>query len=187
MYSPLQIAVVLFAITGIWCVWTFGLKKAILDIFREQLFKLRFDLFKLGESGQVPFDSDTYRSIEILFNGLIRFAHRLTAASLFVALFQSAKDRKDKNHVEFAKKMELKISRMPKSSQEALCEIVKKVNNAVWIYIVFTSFPLLLLCTFLALTKRFRDKRVSTREELYSAVEEEAYVQELRYPAMAPA
>src|ERR1019366_10192699 len=125
MHSRLHIAVVLLAICGVWCVWTFGLKKVILNIFREQLFKLRFDLFKLGESGQVPFDSDTYRSIEILFNGLIRFAHRLTAASFFVALIQNAQYRKDKDHIEFAKKMELKISRMPLSSQEALSEIVK--------------------------------------------------------------
>jgi len=187
MQSPFQIAVFLLAVCGIWCVWTYGLKKFCLDSFRENLFELRFELFKLGASEEVPFGSDTYRSLETLLNGLLRFAHRLTAASYFAALIQNARAARTKDHVDFSKQLTLKISRMPLDSQKKLCDILKKVNSAVILYMVFSSLPLLFLCLCGVLYLRLKNIRTSVKDDLCSAVEEEAYTQELRYPEYAVA
>jgi len=186
MHSPIHVAAFLLAVCGLWFVWAFGIKKLCLDFFRERLFELRFELFKLGASGAVPFESDTYRSLEILFNGLLRFAHRLTAASFFAALIQNAREKKDRDNIDFSKKLALKIARMPQASQASLHGILKNVNSAVVVYITLSSLPLLLLCICIWMI-RLCTVRTSVSEELSSAVEEDAYVCELRHTELVAA
>jgi hypothetical protein len=49
-----------------------------MDLFREQMFALRAELFDFAMEGHVAFDDPAYRLLRTLMNGLIRYAHNLT-------------------------------------------------------------------------------------------------------------
>ena len=69
MQSPVLLLSWVIALCVLWFLWSFGIKRLLLDGFRERVFELRFDLFRLGMSGEVPFGGDTYRTLEIVING----------------------------------------------------------------------------------------------------------------------
>lgn len=48
------------------------------DAFRQEMFKLRDEIFDYAASGHISFDHPAYVQLRDLANGLIRFAHRLT-------------------------------------------------------------------------------------------------------------
>lgn len=59
-------------------------QRLALDEARFKLFQLRDDLFSLGVSGEVPFDSNAHLMMRELLNASIRYVHDLTALRLLV-------------------------------------------------------------------------------------------------------
>lgn len=55
-----------------------------LDSFRQQLFRIRDDLFDLAADGVVPFDSPAYKMLRDAINSNIRFGHRLGFLEMLV-------------------------------------------------------------------------------------------------------
>lgn len=53
-----------------------------ISVARNQLFSLRDELFELGKSGQLAFDSQGYRAARQMINGMIRYAHDLSLTQL---------------------------------------------------------------------------------------------------------
>ncbi len=48
------------------------------DLFRQQMFALRDELFDFAADGKIEFDDPTYSLLRQLMNGFIRYAHNLT-------------------------------------------------------------------------------------------------------------
>lgn len=48
------------------------------DIFRQEMFELRDELFDFAAQGQIGFDDPAYTLLRQLMNGFIRYAHNLT-------------------------------------------------------------------------------------------------------------
>lgn len=69
---------------------------------RHRLFTLRDELFQLGVSERVPFDSDAYRLMETMLNASIRFAHDLSLLSLLFLPREHEKAERFENRMERA-------------------------------------------------------------------------------------
>lgn len=60
---------------------------------RHKLFQLRNELFALGESGELAFDSKGYGMSRTLINGAIRYAHRVSVLHIIVLHFCLARSK----------------------------------------------------------------------------------------------
>jgi hypothetical protein len=49
-----------------------------IDIFRQQMFAIRDELFDFAASGKIVFDDPAYQLLRHLMNGFIRYAHNIT-------------------------------------------------------------------------------------------------------------
>ena len=56
-----------------------------IDIFRQQMFALRDELFDFALEGEIEFDNPAYTQLRELMNGFIRYAHNLTPYRTFVS------------------------------------------------------------------------------------------------------
>jgi hypothetical protein len=56
-----------------------------IDLFREELFIVRSELFEYAASGAVPFDDPAYRLLVNFLNDIIRYAHALTFSRFIIA------------------------------------------------------------------------------------------------------
>src|ERR1700686_4706562 len=66
-------ALIVFALLYFWLVPSLRL-----DLFRQQLFEVRDELFDYARSGNISFQHPAYRLLRRSANGFIRYAHRLT-------------------------------------------------------------------------------------------------------------
>ena len=57
------------------------------DIFRQEMFQLRDELFDFAMQGEVGFDDPAYTLLRQLMNGFIRYAHNLTPFRVFFSFF----------------------------------------------------------------------------------------------------
>ena len=69
--SILSLIVLVFIIFALW-------PEQRVDLFRQQMFALRDELFDFALEGRIPFNDPAYRLLRDLMNGLIRYAHNLT-------------------------------------------------------------------------------------------------------------
>lgn len=67
----------------VWLIFFQSPKLALMES-RLEMFMLRDELFALGCSGEVPFDSDAHRCARGLLNGSIRYAYDLTFVRLLI-------------------------------------------------------------------------------------------------------
>lgn len=69
--SILTLTVLAFVILALWP-WQ------RIDLFRQQMFAVRDELFDFAADGKVSFDDPAYIGLRELMNGFIRYAHNLT-------------------------------------------------------------------------------------------------------------
>lgn len=182
MQSPIYILIAVAAVSGLWFLWSHGLKPLFLDMFRERIFEIRFRLFQLGSTGELPFDSDAYRALETLFCGLLRFAHRVMFSTYVLSSVEQARARKeDPNYIDVSKQIALKVSRLKPETQQKIGSIMNDARTALLLYIAFTSLIFLLLALVWCIAKLLGIRR-PTRENVSNPVEQEVYLAELRRP-----
>jgi hypothetical protein len=183
MQSPVLLLSWVIALCVLWFLWSFGIKRLLLDGFRERLFELRFELFRLGVSGEVPFESDTYRSLEILINGLLRFAHRITFLTYLLSVIEQEKAKKDKDYVDTSKQIALKISRLEPDARSKVVNILSSMRTAILLYMVFSSlFFTAVVAVFMILRRTGLWRPEQARANLTGVIEREAYRFESRRP-----
>jgi hypothetical protein len=169
------------AVCAAWFIWTDGIKVLFLDGMRERLFEIRFELFRLGTSGELPYDNEAYRAVETLICGLLRFGHRITFLTFLLSIVEIAKARKDKNYVDVSQQIGLKISRLQPSTQVKVAKILKDTHSTI---VVYTALSSLFFLTLMATTKVCKLLGLwhseSTREKVSHVIEREAYLAETR-------
>ncbi len=69
--SLLTMIVLAFVIFWVW-------PEQRVDLFRQQMFALRDELFDFAADGKIKFDDPAYVLLRQLMNGFIRYAHNLT-------------------------------------------------------------------------------------------------------------
>ncbi len=77
--------------------WGYMLKRTRIDIFREDMFNIRDELFDYVWRNDLSFDLPAYRIMRDLLNGAIRAAEKINLVSFFVFEFYNRKRRGDIN------------------------------------------------------------------------------------------
>lgn len=183
MQSPIFILSWVTAACSLWFFWSLGFKKLLLARFRERLFELRFELFRLGMSGELPFESDAYRSIETLMCGMLRFGHRITFLTYILCRREQERAKKDKDYVDMSKQFALKISRLDPSIRDKVTKILASISNETIVYMSFTSLFFLLIIGVYLVAKGcglfWQDHKT---KEISFVIEREAYRAESMRP-----
>jgi hypothetical protein len=180
--NPVYLVSAVASVCAFYFVWSVGIRKLLLDSMRERLFELRFEMFRLGMNGELSFDNDAYRSLETLFNGLLRFGHRISFLTWVFSTIEIARaKREDKDYVSVSSQIGLKVSRLNPETQTKIARILNEVHRAAIRYMAFSS--LLFLCIAAVLSSlealglmNLDSKKKSARE----VIEREAYVSESR-------
>ena len=79
--SLLTLIVLSFVVFGLW-------PAQRTDLFRQQMFGLRDELFDYAADGKIAFDDPAYMLLRQLMNGFIRYAHNLTPYRTFLAFLR---------------------------------------------------------------------------------------------------
>jgi hypothetical protein len=161
---------------AVWFLWSLGIKPMVLDFFRERLFELRFQLFRLGMNGEIDFANDTYRTLETLLCGLIRFSHRITFLTYIFSAIEHEKAKKEKGYADLGQQIALKISRLDPNTQTKLKALLIDLKSAIVLYVCFSSVFFMTVVFFYHVTQLvgLRSKTDDTGE-ISSVVEREAY------------
>jgi hypothetical protein len=127
------------SLCGIYILWEFAWKPSLLDTYRSRLFEIRDYLFNLGASGKISFDDPAYRSIELLINGLIRYAHRLTFVSYIMTWRK--KEYVDPAHgsIRFSERLGAQLEKASPEVRDEINKLHQMVSSAVFAYLVATS------------------------------------------------
>ena len=181
MPSPIFFLSTVAAVVAMWFIWTLGIRKLLLDLMRERLFGIRFELFRLGLSGELPFDSEAYRSIEILICGLLRFGHRIMFTTYILSRVEREKARKEQDYVDVSQQIALRISRLNPETQVKVLKILQRSNSAFMRYMVLSSlFFLAVFCVLKVLRLLQLWNSDKTKAEVSRVIEREAYLAESR-------
>jgi hypothetical protein len=183
MQSPIFILSWVAGVCSLWFFWSIGIKRLFLDGFRERLFELRFELFRLGMSGELPFESDTYRVLETLICGMLRFGHRITFLTYVFCRIEQERAMKDKDFVDVSRQIALKVSRLNPTTQAKLVEILNGLRLATIVYMAFTSLFFLSVFTIFETAKVLGIWRPDEKaKEISFVIEREAYRAESMRP-----
>ncbi|WP_263367010.1 hypothetical protein [Edaphobacter bradus] len=176
MQSPIYLMSWVSAACAIWLVWSLGIKPLVLDAYRERLFELRFQLFQLGVDGKLSFNSDTYRTLETLLCGLLRFAHRVTLVTYALSRIEQDKAKKEPDHGNLSQQITLKISRTDPEAQEKLYKLMNELRDAIFLYIAFSSILFMLIAAAFGIAQLLGLWHPEkTKKELTGVIETEAY------------
>ena len=72
----------------IWYMWCRLFPQYRLDKFRQEMFKVRNELFLFAASGAISFDDPAYRLLRRSMNGYLRYAHRMTFYQICITLLE---------------------------------------------------------------------------------------------------
>ncbi|MGH9605811.1 MAG: hypothetical protein ACRD3N_08935 [Terracidiphilus sp.] len=180
MQTPFYFLSTVAAICAAYFLWTIGIRKLRLDVLRENLFELRFQLFHLGMSGELPFDDDAYRAVEILLNGLLRFGHRISFLTYLLSQIETARAKKDKDYVDVSAQIALKIARVDPETQKKIRTILEKAHSAVIGYMALSSLFVLSLYVATKALGIFGVRLDGAKVNARDAIEREAYLAECR-------
>jgi hypothetical protein len=185
MQSPIYLVIWVTAACAALLIWSLGIKRLILDKFRQRVFELRFELFTLGMNGELSYDDPAYRSYEVLLCGLLRYAHRISALTYFVSVIERNRAKKSKDYVDVSQQIHLRVSRLSPPLQDKLNEIAKKANTVITLYMVFSSLPFAALIISFVIARRLHfigneQDAKDTNEQLSRPIVREAYCYENR-------
>ena len=182
MQSPLYLLSAVGSLCAAYFLWTLGIRKFFLDMMRERIFELRFELFRLGMSGELSFESEAYRALETLLSGLLRFGHRISFLTYFFSARAISRAQKEKDYVNVAAQISLKVSRLQPGTQKKILEILKGVHTAVIVYMVLSS---LLFVSLFFVTKTLAFLGLvhleETKDNVREVIESEVYVAESQH------
>lgn len=182
MQSPLFLLSAVGSVCAAYFLWTLGIRKFFLDLMRERIFELRFELFRLGMTGELPFDSDAYRALETLLCGLLRFGHRISFLTYLFSARENSRARKEKDYVDVAAQISLKVSRLEPSTQTKILNILKSVHGVVVLYMAFSSLLFLASCIVMkALELLGLVHFEETKDNVRQVIESEAYTAETQH------
>jgi hypothetical protein len=181
MQSPYYFLSVVGSICVGYFLWTLGFRKLLLDAMREEIFRLRFQLFRLAMDGELSFDDEAYRSLETLLSGLLRFGHRLSLLTYLLSRRESMRAQKEKDYVNVSAQIALKVSRLNPETQTKIVKILEEVHSTAIGYIAASSFSLLSLYLLLKLGEAAGLIQLdNTKSNVRGVIEREVYLAESR-------
>ena len=126
---------------ALWALWSFGLRPALIDSFRQQIFTIRDEMFDYAAEGNIDFNHPAYGTIRTLMNGHIRFAHRIDSALIliFMVYFVFKSKEVNKQKKELQKRIESQMSSLPKEQKEKLSDYMERTHFELGKYVLYAS------------------------------------------------
>ena len=111
-------------------VWLHYYKKFQLDSYRQDVFKLRDDLFIYAAQGNISFNHDAYKMARTYLNGSIRFAER---SSLLRMVIMKLEFKHHKPH--FQNEFNKKLIGLSNEQKNKITKVLDSTVNRTLIYI----------------------------------------------------
>lgn len=128
-------------IAALWVLYFVWFKEYMQDYTRQELFKLRDELFDYAADGQIAFDDEAYLTTRTLINGVIRFTHSISLTHWLMMLLCS-----DANEKHYAKQFSIRfsaaIAKLNPNQQAMIHKTMFKTHSTVFNHFLNTS-PLL--------------------------------------------
>ncbi len=125
--------------------WLYGDYRV--DLFRQQMFSLRDEMFDEALSGQVTFDHAAYGILRSTMNGYIRFGHRISLTQLLILAFTLRKS--DFNSIQgFDEKLDNALCAADETTKKIYLGYKRKMELLVAEQLILSS-PILLLTVIL--------------------------------------
>jgi hypothetical protein len=176
MNSPIDLLVWITATCAIGLIWSLGIKRLALDIFRERLFEIRFQLYTMAMDGELSQEEAAYRNFELLLCGMVRFAHRITFSTFVFSHRQQQQAMKEKDYVDVGKLLTSSMLRLAPDTKRKLNEISESIRTALLLYMVLSSIPLFTVMMAYGIASRLRlTASTNTKEQFSTPIEQEAY------------
>ncbi|MHB1607407.1 MAG: hypothetical protein ACYCXX_02005 [Acidiferrobacter thiooxydans] len=74
-------------LVGLWWLWFVGYRDYLVDRTRQDLFRIRDDLFDRAAAGEIGFDVEAYKVTRATLNGMIHYAHELSVLRVLLTAF----------------------------------------------------------------------------------------------------
>lgn len=147
MILNLDVPLTIFALTGLYALWTFGFRRQILDGTRAKLFALRYELFSLALRGKIKFNDPVYRQTELYLNSLLKYTHRADILRILVRikLYKNSQEAKV-----FSKSLIESINNIQDAEVKAkLNEIVQTSGYIILRHVINSNIVTLVLSWFI--------------------------------------
>ncbi len=122
----------LLLIFGFWFLY----RDFMLDRTRQKLFKLRDDWFDEAARNEISFDNKAYKTVRLVINGSIRFAHKLTFLQLLVLHF--APHQSNSEGV-FRTRINEGKSALPTEKRKLVDNYIRRYHFILSCHLVFSS------------------------------------------------
>jgi hypothetical protein len=143
----MDVPIIIFSLTGIYALWTFGFRKQLLDYTRSKLFSLRSSLFNLAADGKIKFNDPVYRQTELYLNTLLKYTHRANILRILVRI-KSYKNNQEA--IAFSKSLTENINNL--QDAEVKVELNKIVQTSGYIilrYVINSNIATLFIFWFI--------------------------------------
>ncbi len=180
MQNPLFLLLWVVALLAASQVWKYGLKKLLLDALRERLFRLRFQLYEMGMSGELEFDSKPYRTAELIINGVIRFAHRMSFLTYAYSRVEQERAKKLPGYVDLRVELMEQLETLPPQTRAKLGGIMKDTREAILAYMLLASIPTMIVYSLWILISELTTSKPRKKSEIGEVIQAEAYAVERR-------
>lgn len=144
MIEIILMGIILF---GLWWFYTNLYREYCIERTRQDLFKLRDQLFDSVENGHIDFNDDAYGILRKTINGMIRYCHELHFVHMLALLLAQTKLSKDNGKVtkEYSLARERANNRLDPEGREVVEATYKTMQIIVISHIITFSFFLNIL------------------------------------------
>lgn len=124
-----------------WYVVFIEYPRSAIDATRNQLFDIRDRLFELARSGTISFDNRGYKAARELLNGMIRYAHDVSAIHLlFASRFAGSQAKQLRKLVN--RSIQQDIDTLPKAAKKPVSDLLGEASLAMARLVIFRSVGL---------------------------------------------
>jgi hypothetical protein len=136
------------ALVGILYLFSWEYRKYRTDLFREEMFILRDQLFDEAARGLIYFDHPAYGMLRSTMNGFIRFAHRPMALT---AMFSAAaiKEYEKVSKTSFEKRLNQELENLPEEARQRLLHYKQRMDRLAAVHLLFGTPESIILHLFL--------------------------------------
>lgn len=133
------------SIMGLWIFWFWIYRDYCVDTFRQELFKLRDEIFLEAAKGQLfSFDLKAYGLLRMTVNGFIRYGHRLNLLQPFIMYLIAGNEVRSQIE-NFHSIWDQEISAIAPDVRQKLIEYKERMNFIVVSYLIKSSVFLFLI------------------------------------------
>lgn len=149
-------------LVSVWYLWFFEYRKYLLDSTRQQLFKIRDDLFYAAAvEAKIDVNSPLYHMTRTTLNGAIRYAHDFNAMHFLLTVFYGGKTMaKSPLMEEYQDRWKEAFDTVTDEQKELIIDVQQKMHLTIFHHIVRGSLVLRFVAMILSLVFMLRDLRL---------------------------